>query len=277
MLRRDVTLDDVEMLLGLRIKRISLFDMSQNRRDIENLTAELEETESRLKGLTRYAIGYLKNLLKTYGKQYPRLTKITTFEETNVREHIAKNLAVSYDPVRGYLGYGVKGDGVEPAFRCSELDRILLVGTDGSYKVIPPPEKLFVDRNLLHFAVFARDQVHTLVYSTPAATYLKRFTFGGTILNKEYQCVPPKAKILLLTAEPLEKLYIKYKPLKPGRASKAASKQPDEQVIDMASIPVQTPKTLGSQLSHKSVDWLKTTKPRGWTDAGGPPMGPLFN
>ncbi len=278
-LRRDVADEDVEMLLALRIKRISLFDIQQNRREIDDLLLELEETEKNLKGLTRHAIGYLKNLLKTYGKQYPRLTRTGTFEEADARSVAVKNLAIAYDPVKGYLGYGVKGDGLEPAFRCSELDRVLMVTNDGHYKVIPPPEKLFVDRDLYQFELFSRDQLYTLVYTTPSATYLKRFTFGGTILNKEYACVPPKTKIMLLTTESLERVYIKYKPLKPGKRGGLGKggNQPDEQIVELADLPVQTPKQLGTMLSHKAVDWLKTTKPRGWNETGGTPMGPLFN
>jgi len=173
----------------------------------------------------------------------------------------------------------VKGEGLEPAFRCSELDRVLVVTNGGGYKVIPPPEKLFVDRDLYQFELFARDQLYTLVYSTPSATYLKRFTFGGTILNKEYACVPPKAKIMLLTAEPLERVYIKYKPFKPGKRGGMGKggNQPDEQIVELAGLPVQTPRQLGTLLSHKAVDWLKTTKPRGWNETGGAPMGPLFS
>ncbi len=278
-LRRDVTPEDVETLLTLRIKRISQFDINQNRTEIRNLLVELDETLKNLKGLTRHAIGYLKNLLKTYGKQYPRLTRTGTFEEADARAVAVKNLAIAYDPVKGYLGYGVKGEGLEPAFRCSELDRVLTVTNDGRYKVIPPPEKLFVDRDLNQFALFSRDLLYTLVYTTASATYLKRFAFGGTILNKEYACVPAKAKIQLLTSEPLERVYIKYKPLKPGKrggVGKGGS-QPDEQIVELGDLPVQTPKQLGTLLSHKAVDWLKTTRPRGWNESGGPPMGPLFS
>ena len=47
--RRDVTDEDVEMLLALRIKRISAFDIAQNRRDIDDLLRQLDETEKNLK------------------------------------------------------------------------------------------------------------------------------------------------------------------------------------------------------------------------------------
>jgi topoisomerase-4 subunit A len=272
-LKRDVTAADVEMLLGLRIRRISLFDIAQNQSEIDELTGQLGETEKDLKGLTRYAVNYLKGLLKTYGKDYPRRTRITTFTEANARELAAKNLAVAYDPVRGYLGYGVKGEGLEPAFRCSDLDRVLIVWQDGRYRVVPPPEKLFVDRDLYHFAIFDREAIYTLVYSTPKATYLKRFTFGGTILNKEYRCAPPKSRLQLLTAEPLERLYLKYKPLRPKRPggriprSKEAL-EPEERVEELAAVQIQTAKTLGILISHKQVDWLKTARPRGWDESG---------
>ncbi len=271
-LRRDVTDADVEMLLGLRIRRISLFDISQNQREIDELVTQLGETEKNLKGLTRYAINYLKNLLKTYGKDYPRRTRITTFAEADARELAVKNLAIAYDPVRGYLGYGVKGDGLEPAFRCSELDRIIIVTQDGRYKVIPPPEKLFVDRDLTYFAIFDREAVYTLVYSTPKATFLKRFAFGGTILNKEYRCAPLKSRLVLLSAEPLERLYLKYKPMRPKRPGGPPPRhkealEPEEQIEELAQVPLQSPRTLGVLISHKQVDWLKTTRPRGWDES----------
>ena len=46
------------MLLGVRIKRISLFDIEKNRADIEAVLAELAEVEKHLKSLKvmRHAI-----------------------------------------------------------------------------------------------------------------------------------------------------------------------------------------------------------------------------
>ena len=41
LLRRDVTGKDVEMLLGIKIKRISRYDMEKNRKEIDAILAEL--------------------------------------------------------------------------------------------------------------------------------------------------------------------------------------------------------------------------------------------
>ena len=57
-----------------------------------------------------------------------------------------------------------------------------------------------------------RDRVMTLAYTNRDATYLKRFTFGGTILNKEYFCIPPKSKILFFEPDTPPELFIRYKP-----------------------------------------------------------------
>lgn len=280
----DVTAEDTERLLALPIKRISLFDLQQNQRDIEKMLAELDETEDHLKNLNRYAVTYLKNLLKLHAKTYPRLTKITAFEETDARAHAIRNLPMTYDKVRGYLGYGVKGDGLEPAFLCSELDRVLTVHGDGAYKVMPPPDKLFVERDLMHLRIHDRERVYTVAYSAGGALYVKRFNFGGAVMNKDYRCVPEKAKIVLFTDESLDKLYIKYK--QPQRTTSASPRtkrgglrpaQPDEQTIDLAAVPVQNPKTLGQSLSHRQVEYIRTVRPRGWPDKEGTaPMGPLF-
>ncbi len=282
-LHRDVTTEDVERLLGLPIKRISRFDLQQNQHDIEKMMAELDETEDHLKNLTRYAVNYLKNLHKLYAKTYPRLTRITAFEETSAREHAIRNLPMAYDKVRGYLGHGVRGEGIEPAFLCSELDRVLTVHGDGAYKVLPPPEKLFVDRDLLHYSIHDRERIFTVAYSAGGTLYVKRFNFGGAVMNKDYRCVPEKAKIVLFTAEPLDKLYIKYKPHRVTSVSPRTRHgglrpaPPDEQTIDLAGVPVQNPKTLGQSLSHRPVEYIRTARPRGWPDqTGAAPLGPLF-
>ncbi len=71
---RDIVDADVERLLQVRIRRISLFDINKHREEMEKTKAELAETLKNLKGLTRYVIGHLETLLEKYGPIYPRLT-----------------------------------------------------------------------------------------------------------------------------------------------------------------------------------------------------------
>jgi len=83
---RDLTDADVEMLLGVRIRRISLFDIHKHREEMEKVTTELEEVRKCLKNVTKYAIGHLEKLLEKYGPIYPRLTKSSRYDEVEARD-----------------------------------------------------------------------------------------------------------------------------------------------------------------------------------------------
>ena len=241
-LTRDLTMEDVEMLLGLQIKRISKFDLKKNEEDKLKIHLQLKEVEQHLKKLTKYAIDYLQQLIDKYSKQYKRKTHFTTAEEIDVRELTANELAIAYDRERGFLGYQIK---VEPAFRCSPLDRLILVWENGRYQMIAPPDKLFVDQNLAYFAIFDREKVFTLVYSTPQATFLKRFAFGGAIMNRDYHCAQENAKIRLLTDRPVNEIRLKYRHAKGARS--------DEQSFSVGDFAIRGPKTLGNQVTKRTV------------------------
>jgi topoisomerase-4 subunit A len=241
-LTREITGEDVEMLLGLQIKRISRFDLNKNEEDKRKIVQDLKEVERHLKKLTDFTIDYLQSLIKKYGKQYPRKTHLTTAEEIDVRELTANELAIAYDQERGFLGHQIKG---EAAFRCSPLDRLLLVWENGRYQMIPPPDKLFVDKNLIYFAIFDREKVFTLVYSTQNATFLKRFAFGGAIMNRDYNCAQDNARIRYLTDRPVTKIHLKYRHVKGARL--------DEQTFSASDFPVRGPKTRGNRLTKRTV------------------------
>jgi topoisomerase IV subunit A len=244
-LTRDLTMEDVEMLLGLQIKRISKFDLKKNEEDKLKIHLQLKEVEQHLKKLTKYAIDYLQQLIDKYSKQYKRKTHFTTAEEIDVRELTANELAIAYDRERGFLGYQIK---VEPAFRCSPLDRLILVWDNGRYQMIAPPDKLFVDQNLAYFAIFDREKIFTLVYSTPQATFLKRFAFGGAIMNRDYHCAQENAKIRLLTDRPVNEIRLKYRHAKGART--------DEQSFSVGDYAIRGPKTLGNQVTKRTVTSL---------------------
>ena len=176
------------------------------------------------------------------------------FDEVEAREVAFKSFKFSYDREKGYVGYKAGGD--EFVMNCSEFDKLLLLFRDGRYKVIELPEKLFVGPDLLFCTIPERDRVMTLAYSTKEATYLKRFTFGGTILNKDYECIPEKAKIIFFEPDTPEQLYIRYKP--------APYQKINQQTCKPAELAVKNVKAKGNQMSIKEVAAINSKPPRNW-------------
>ncbi len=251
---RDLVDSDVEMLLGVRIRRISLFDINKHKDEMDRVKADLEQTRKNLKSLTKYAIGHLKGLIKKYKDQYKRLTEIAEFGAVAAKEVAFKSFKVTYDRKKGYVGHKVSGGEFEIA--CSKFDRLLLVFKDGRYKVVELTDKLFVGQDLVYCALPDRDRVFTVAYQTKGTTYLKRFKFGGTILNKDYQCAPAKAKILFFEPDTPDTIYVKYKP--------APYQRVDQQTAKPSELAVKTAKAKGNQVSIKDVASIRSKPPRNW-------------
>jgi topoisomerase-4 subunit A len=249
---------DVEMLLGVRIRRISLFDINKNREEIEGILAELAQIEKHLASLIRYAINYLKRLLKEYASECPRRSEITSFRAVEVRKLTASELSITYDSERGYIGHEVKAE--TELFQCSSLDKIVVVWDDGRYIVMPPPDRLFVDKNMVYCAIAHRDKVLTVIYTETdiGFTYMKRFTLGGFIMNREYSCTTDHAKVLVFADDDPQEIYVKYKPAKGQRIH--------QQLFSPGEIPVKGSKARGNQMTAKSIARIATSKPRWWTD-----------
>jgi topoisomerase-4 subunit A len=253
-LLRDLTDEDIETLLRVQIRRISLFDINKHREEMDKIKADLDETAKHLRNVTKYAIAHLEALLAKYGPQYPRLTKSSRYEEVDAREAAFKAFKVAYDRESGYVGHKVSGE--EFKIDCTKFDKLILVFRDGHYKVVELPEKMFVGPDLIYCAVPERERVITLAYTNREATFLKRFTFGGTILNKEYFCIPPKSKILYFAPGTPAQLFIRYKP--------APYQKINQQTCDPSQVEVKSPKTRGRQISIKEVAAVSATTPRGW-------------
>jgi len=253
----DLTDPDVERLLQVRIRRISLFDINQHREEMEKVKAELAETRKNLKNLTKYVISHLEALLEKYGPLYPRLTtKSARHEEVDVKAVAFKAFKVAYDRESGYVGYKVSGEEFE--LECTKFDKLLLVLRDGTYRVTELPEKLFVGQELFYCGLPERDRVFTCAYTDREASYLKRFTFGGTILNKIYSCIPEKSRILYFAPNTPKTLYIRYKP--------APHQKVSQQTCDPGQVEVKKPRTLGRQISIKDISSVTAAPTRGWDE-----------
>ena len=254
---RDLVDEDVEKLLSVRIRRISLFDINKHREETDQVKADLEQTRKDLKNLTKFVIAHLEALLEKYGPLYPRLTtKSARHEEVDVKAVAFKAFKVSYDRESGYVGYKVNGE--EFKNECTKFDKILLVFKDGTYKVTDLPEKMFVGPELFYCGLPDREKVFTCAYTNRQASFLKRFAFGGTILNKAYSCIPEKSRILYFAPDTPKVLYIRYKP--------APHQKISQQTCDPSEIEVKGPKTRGRQISIKDIGSVTAEPTRGWDE-----------
>jgi topoisomerase-4 subunit A len=206
-LQRDITREDVDGLLGIAIRRISLLDLEKNNREIESLGGELREVDENLAAIVPYAIRYLRAILRKHGSAYPRRTQPAVFGEISERELTANELTINYDCEKGYLGHKIPG---EKLISCSPLDRLLLVWRDGRCKVVAPPEKLFVDPTVIYTAILERDRVMTVVYEMDFFSYFKKFTIGSLLTNREARIAPKGANIRFFSDENPSALFVRY-------------------------------------------------------------------
>jgi len=260
-LQRDVTHEDVEGLLAIPIRRISLFDLEKNCKEIEKLQGELAEVEQDLAQIVPYAVRYLRGLLRTYGTQYPRRTQLETFGQISERELTANELTIHYDREKGYIGGKIAG---EPLISCSPLDRLLLVWKDARCKVIAPPEKLFVDTTLIYCAILDRDRVLTAVYELDFFTFYKKFTIGGLTTNRETRFAPRGSNIRFFADDNPPLLYVRY-----VADPRIKIRQ---QRFAVERRPVVTRDAKGSVLTANTIEYVGSDKAADWDDAlTGPP------
>ena len=292
-LRRDVSVEDVERLLKIPIRRISQFDIDKNREEIAGVLREEKEVRDNLAHLRAFVVKYLKGLLKEYAKGYPRCSKVTksAFKQADVKAITASELTIRWDREGNYVGSGLRtGDEL---FKCSSLDELVFVWKDGRFRKTLPEDKIFVDKDLL--AVIRYDQEKdretrdfTCVYEEGGYgfSYIKRFRFGGLIRNKEYRLAPekPKSKILFFQEGCPDTLYVKYKPAKNQkihqqhflpkeqvkRVDQATGKLEDQDVVAIRGAGAR-----GRQLTTKPIARISSSKGSWWSDSEPPSKGVL--
>ena len=291
--RKEITDDDIERLLKLQIRRISQFDIDRNREELKAIRDEEAQVKDNLVHLRAFTVAYLKGIAKEYRKLYPRSTQVakSAFKEVDVRAITATELTIRWDRENCYLGSGLRtGDEL---FKCSSLDELILVWKDGRFRKIQPEDKTFVDKDLIQVLRYDQEKdrderTFTCVYEEGGYgfSYIKRFTFGGLIRNKEYRLAPekPKSKVLLFCEGCQETLYVKYKPAKGqkihqqhfhplelvDRVNRETGKTEKQEVV-----PVRSAGSKGKQLTTKPIARLAFSKGSWWDDAEPPSKGVL--
>lgn len=250
-IRRPVTEEDVERLLKIPIRRISLYDINKAKKEIEEIEARIKQVAYHLAHLTEYAVGFLDTMISENKKHHPRKTKIVSFQKTDVREAAERNLKLRYDGESGYLGYGLSTGIV--LMEVSDFDRVLVIRKSGAYSVTDVPEKLFVDREMLYCGFADKDllakKVFTVVYrdNETGYPYIKRCRIEQYILEKSYMIVPENATVLALTTEEDVALRVTYK-------AKSARVKVTEERFGVGEFQVKNARTLGVRLAAKEAE-----------------------
>ncbi|MFA7184100.1 MAG: DNA topoisomerase IV subunit A [Victivallales bacterium] len=241
-LKRDVNDEDIQKLLAIPIRRISLFDILKNQKELEDILSQIEEVNKNLGRLKKYAVDYLKDLLKKYGDMFPRRTEIEQFKKIDPRAVALNNIKVGWDRKDCYIGTNVKSDDV---VTCNEFDHLLCVERKGNYKVINIPEKIFIDR-LYDFRKFDNQLEFGIIYKENKSNkyYVKRTVIDKFIVDKTYRLCPKGCRLELLTPRS-DSIYTIIEELKRGTKSTE---------INLKEFPVRSPKARGLLLSSKPIN-----------------------
>ena len=222
---RVVTREDVERLLKIPIRRISLYDIEKAKDEMRRLSDRLKEVERHLRELVAYAVDYLKGMAKKLEAAWPRRTAIESFSKIAAKAAARRDVALRYDGESGYLGTAVSSG--EKLLEVSAFDRILIVRHSGMYSVVDVPEKLFVDQGLLWVAIANKDEISstllTIIYRAPGTgfPYIKRSSIETWIIAKDYSLIPEGAQMLLFSTEKDFEFTLSY-------AKKPRTKKNDE-------------------------------------------------
>ncbi|GAB1432136.1 DNA topoisomerase IV subunit A [Spirochaetota bacterium] len=248
-IKREVRPEDVERLLRIPIRRISLYDIEKARAEMERIKAKLKEERYHLAHLTEYGIAFLEGLSKKLGPEWKRKTRIASFDMVDAREAAKRDIPLRYDRDSGYLGTVLSGG--ENILSASPFDKLLIMRRTGTYSVVPLPERLFVDKGMLFAGIADKeelaDKIFSIVYTDPKSDlpYIKRFTIDGWIMNKDYLPVPEGARVIYFTADSKKRFFVKY-------AAKPRFKIEEER-FRVDTYPVKGLKTLGIRLSGRTA------------------------
>ena len=208
LLRKPITRDDVMKLCETPVRKISQFDIKKADEDIANTEAQMKQLQYHLEHIVDYAIDWFTHLKEKYGKAYPRLTEIRNFETIQAAKVVEANAKLYVNRTEGFIGTGLKkDDNVEFVCNCSDIDDIIVFFKDGKYKVVKVAEKAYVGKDIIHVAVYLKNDqrtIYNVVYrdGRAGAYYIKRFAVSSVTRDKEYDLTKgaPNSKIVYFTA-----------------------------------------------------------------------------
>lgn len=188
-LKRAITVEDIERLTEIRIKRISKFDIDKAQQKIESLEDQIAQVKYDLEHLTEYAIAYFTRLKNDYGKGRERLTELRMFDDVDATKVVMRNTKLYVNREEGFIGTSLRRD--EYVCDCSDIDDIIVFTKEGKMMVTKVDSKTFVGKDILHVAVFKKKDkrtIYNMIYrdGSKGPSYVKRFSVTSMTRDRDY-------------------------------------------------------------------------------------------
>lgn len=267
---REIREDDYLRLLEIKMQRILKYNKDKADQLMKKTMAEIKGIDHDLAHMTDVTIAWYKHLKNTYGKDYPRLTEIRSFDTIDAATVVEANEKLYINRQDGFVGTGLKKH--EFVCNCSDLDDIIIFYRDGKYKVMKVADKIFVGKNIIWVQVFNKNDKRTIynaVYrdGKNGYSYIKRFNVTSMTRDREYDITQgkPGSRVLYFTANPNGEAEIIKVTLDPDPKKK---KQNIFLEMDFSDVKIKGRTAKGNILTKRGVHRI-TLKSHGRSTLGG--------
>ena len=280
---RPITDDDLTHLWEIKMGRILKFNADKADKRISDLQAEIEKISDDIDHIVDYTINWYNHLKEKYGENFPRRTVIRGFDSIQAAKVAEANKRLYFDKAGGFIGTALKDN--EFLFSCSDIDDILIIYKDGTYKIVKVQEKLYVGKKIIHIGLFKKGDkrtIYNVIYRNGKPgildeegkplgySYKKRFFITGLTREKEYNLTKgaPESRVEYLSCNPngeaeIVKVDLKDEPNETGRRPRVK-----DVIVDFSELDIKGKDSLGNLVTKYQVANVKLME-KGSSTLGG--------
>lgn len=186
---REVTREDILKLMEIKMGRILKFNSEKSNALIAQIKEEITKINHHLDNIIEYTIEWFTMLKDKYGKNFPRLTEVRSFDTIEATKVVEANEKLYINRAEGFIGMSLKKD--EYICNCSDIDDMIIFYRNGTYKIVKVTDKMFIGKDILYVNIFKRNDnrtIYNVIYrdGKMGFNYIKRFAVTGITRDKEY-------------------------------------------------------------------------------------------
>ena len=273
---RELTREDIMRLWEIKMGRILKFNADKTNERIARLQSEIDQIQYDIEHSTEFTIKWYEHLKEKYGERFPRQTTLRGFDSIEATKVAEANKRLYFDKEGNFVGIGIKEG--EFKFICSDIDDILIIYRDGTYKIVKVQDKLYIGKKgtkVLHIGLFKKDDrrtVYNVIYRNgkDGEYYKKRFHIKGLTREKEYDITKgkPGSRIEYLSVNPNGEAETVKVTLTGEQGSQGRSPRNTELMVDFADLAIKGKESLGNLVTRYAVKSISLTK-KGVSTLGG--------